>query len=333
VGEVVQPGLGGGAVRPAGMAGPGSSGCPGPVPGGWRGPDELPHVADGGPGTRGLAALPGGQGFDPGIPNVARIYDALLGGKDNYAADREAARRLVAAVPGAAHAARENRAFLARAVSFLAGEAGMRQFIDIGTGLPAGGHVHEIAQAADPGARVAYADNDPVVVAHANALLAGAPTVAVVHADVRYPRHLMTLPALRAFIDFDQPVAVLLVAVLHFVADSEDPWAIARCITGYLAAGSYLVVSHVTGDEITADAARQARAIYDGASAPGVTRSKDDIGRFFDGLEMVPPGVVDVAAWRSGPRHGGTPGAVLFYAGIGRKASGVPGGGNDTRTG
>jgi len=155
--------------------------------------------------------------------------------------------------------------------------------------------------------------------------LAGTPAVAVVHADVRYPCHLMTLPALRALIDFDQPIAVLLVAVLHFVEDSEDPWAIARCITGQLVAGSYLVVSHVTGDEITADAARQARAIYDGASAPGVTRSKDDIERFFDRLEMIPPGVVNVAAWRPGPRRSGTSGAALFYAGIGRKASGIPG--------
>jgi len=326
VGQVAQPaGPGGGSERSAATASRGGSGCPGPVAGGWRGPDELLHVAGGESEARGLAALLGEQSFDPGIPNVARIYDALLGGKDNYAADREAARRLVAAVPGAAHAARENRAFLARAVSFLAGEAGIRHFIDIGTGIPAGGHVHEIAQAADLGTRVAYVDNDPVVVAHANALLAGAPTVAVAHADVRNPRHLMTLPALRALIDFDQPVAVLLVAVLHFVEDSESPWAIARCITGHLAAGSYLVVSHVTGDEITADAARQAREIYDGASAPGVTRSKDDIERFFDGLEMIPPGVVNVAAWRSGPRRSGTSGPALFYAGIGRKTSGIPG--------
>ncbi len=326
MGKVVQPaGPGGGSVRPAAAASRGGSGSPGPVPGGRRWPDELLHVAGGESEARGLAALLGEQGFDPDIPNVARIYDALLGGKDNYAADRMAARRLVAAVPGAAHAARENRAFLARAVNFLAGEAGIRQFMDIGTGMPAGGHVHEIAQAVHPAARVAYVDNDPVVVAHADALLAGTPAVAVVHADVRYPCHLMTLPALRALIDFDQPIAVLLVAVLHFVEDSEDPWAIARCITGQLVAGSYLVVSHVTGDEITADAARQARAIYDGASAPGVTRSKDDIERFFDRLEMIPPGVVNVAAWRPGPRRSGTSGAALFYAGIGRKASGIPG--------
>ena len=157
------------------------------------------------------------SGPDP-APNVARVYDALIGGKDNYAADRQAARKLEAAVPGAARAARDNRAFLGRAVRFLAADAGIRQFIDIGTGLPTRGHVHQIARAADPAARVIYADNDPIVVAHARALLVDAPQVIAVEADLRFPRHLLTLPAVRNLIDFDQPVAVLLVAVLHLCA-------------------------------------------------------------------------------------------------------------------
>ncbi len=237
---------------------------------------------------------PGRQGFDASIPNVARIYDVLLGGKDNYAADRDAAVKLLAAVPDAAIAARDNRAFLGRAVRFLAGEAGIRQFLDIGTGLPTFGSVHEIAHAADPAARVVYID------------------------DLRCPRDLLTLPAVRALIDFNEPVAVLLVAVLHFVDDSEDPWAIVECIKEHIAPGSYLVVSHVTDDELSHDARHHARQAYEGASAPGVTRAWEDIARFFDGLVIVGPGLVNAAAWRSdGIAH--TPRRTLFYAGIGRR--------------
>jgi len=264
------------------------------------------------------------QGFDPSIPNVARIYDCLLDGKDNYAADREAAAKLLAAVPDAAVAARDNREFLGRAVRFLAGEAGIRQFLDIGTGLPTRGNVHEIAHAADPAARVVYIDNDPVVTTHANALLvddpalADAPTVAAVNADLRCPRDLLTSPAVRALIDFNDPVAVLLVAVLHFVDDSEDPWAIVECIKEHIAPGSYLVVSHVTDDELSHDARHHARQAYEGASAPGVARCWEAIARFFDGMVMVGPGLVNAAAWH--PHHlAQVPRRALFYAGIGRR--------------
>jgi S-adenosyl methyltransferase len=208
-----------------------------------------------------------------------------------------AARALLAAVPEAAGAARDNRAFLARAVRFLSRDAGIRQFLDIGTGLPARGHVHEIAREADLLARVVYCDNDPVVVAHANALLADAPTVAAAQCDARFPDHLITHPQVRALINFDQPVAVLLVAVLHFLEDSEGPWAAVRAIKDRLAPGSYLVVSHVTGDEITLAALRQARAVYRGASAPGTARCREDIERFFDGLEWWSPAWL---TWRYG---------------------------------
>ena len=264
------------------------------------------------------AGRPRRLGFDTGVPNVARIYDALLGGKDNYAADREAAEELLKAVPGAMAAARENRAFLGRAVRFLAGEAGIRQFLDIGTGLPTLGNVHEIAQAANPAARVVYADYDPVVLLHANVLLAKAVTVAAVNADLRYPRDLLTSPAVRALIDFDEPVAVLLVAVLHFLEDSDDPWKIVDCIKDHMAPGSYLVVSHVTGDDLPPDARQQAREVYENASAPGVTRAYDDIARFFDGLVMLAPGLVNVPTWRP-DRITRTPHETLFYAGIGRE--------------
>ena len=258
------------------------------------------------------------QGLDVTVPNVARIYDHLLGGKDNFEADREAARRLLVAVPGAARAARANRTFMARAVQFLGREAGIRQFLDIGTGLPTRGNVHEIAQVANPQAHVLYTDIDPMVVVHASALLANSLTVAATQADLRQPEHLFTMPVTRALIDISQPLAVLLVAVLHFLPDNENPWALVNEIKRKLAPGSYVVISHVTADEIPAGVARQAAEVYRDASAPGVARSRDDIARFFSGLDMVAPGLVDAAAWRT-PHLAGQPRPALFYAGIGRK--------------
>ena len=257
------------------------------------------------------------QGLDVTVPNVARIYDYLLDGKDNFEADREAARRLLEAVPDAARAARANRAFLARAVQFLAREAGIRQFLDIGTGLPTRGNVHEIAQVANPQAHVVYSDIDPMVVVHASALLANSLTVAATHADLRQPDQLFTMPVIRTLIDTSQPLAVLLVAVLHFLPENDDPWALVDRIKRKLAPGSYVVISHVTADEIPRGAARQAAEVYRDASAPGVARSRDDIARFFSGLDMVAPGLVDVAAWRAPHLAGQRP--ALFYAGIGRK--------------
>jgi O-methyltransferase involved in polyketide biosynthesis len=294
------------------------------VPSSQADPDRLPAAVPP------QVTVPGQLSLEPGVPNVARVYDALLGGKDNYAADRDAARRLVAAVPGAARAARENRAFLGRAVRYLAAR-GITQFLDIGSGLPTRGNVHQVAHEVSPGARVVYADIDPVVVAHARALLADSPAavdprVTAVQADLRYPRSLITSREIRDHLDLDQPVALLLVAVLHFMADTDRPHGVVRCLAGHLVPGSHVVISHVTGDHIGAEAARAAEAVYDRASAPGVTRSRDDIERFLDGLELVPPGVTDAAIWRPGPAPApgpiGPPGRpALFYAGIGR----VPG--------
>jgi S-adenosyl methyltransferase len=254
--------------------------------------------------------------------NVARVYDWLIGGKDHYAADRAAGRRLVTAVPGIRQAARDNRAFLARVTRYLAAEAGITQFIDIGSGLPGPGPVHQIAREAQPGARVVYADHDPVVVAHARALLADSPLVTAVEADLRYPRSLLTMREVRDVIDLTQPVAVLLVAVLHFVPDDADPHGIVRAITARLAPGSYLAVSHGTADHLDPGAARAARAAYDGASAPGVPRSRADIERFLGGLESVPPGITDVTAWRPGPGPGRprlrSASPPVFYGGAAR---------------
>ena len=261
------------------------------------------------------------QDFDATVPNVARIYDHLLGGKDNYAADRRAAAKLLGAVPGAAVAARENRAFLSRAVRFLCWEAGVRQFLDIGAGLPSAGSVHEIVEGAVPPARVVYADYDPVVLRHADAMIGGRLSVAAVRADLRWPRHLFAQPTVQSLIDLGQPVAVLLIAVLHFLEDREDPWAVVNWFKDQAAAGSYLVISHVTAEHLPADKAEQARAAYENASAPGVPRTREQIARFFGGLDMVSPGLVNVPDWR--PAHIGlaSPGPVLFYAGIGRKTA------------
>jgi O-methyltransferase involved in polyketide biosynthesis len=269
------------------------------------------------PGAREATRDPS-QTFDPTVPNVARIYDFLLHGKDNYSADRDAARRLLDAVPGAALAARDNRRFLGRAVRFLAAEAGIRQFLDIGTGLPTRGNVHEIAQAASPHARVVYADNDPVVVTHAKALLADSLTVTAVHGDLRDPDHLLALRDVQTFINWDQPVAVLMVAVLHFLEDRENPWQAVDAYKARMAPGSYLVLSHVTSDDTPGDIIQQAAEVYEHASAPGLARSHAQIARFFDRLDMVAPGLVNPTQWRgTGPYR--KPSPALFYAGVARK--------------
>jgi hypothetical protein len=308
--------------------------CPGPEPLSPSSASVL-HLAacDGDPASAGRAdpdrplgrvtvpaAVLDRESFEVGIPNVARVYDVLLGGKDNFAADRQAAARLLEAVPGAAVAARENRAFLSRAVRYLAEEAGVRQFIDLGAGLPAARAVHEIVAGSVPPPRVVYVDSDPVVVRHAEALAGGALGVAAVRADLRQPWDLFAQPAVRSLISLAEPVAVLLVAVLHFVEDREDPWAVVNCYKDMMAPGSFLVITHVTADHLSAEAAAQAQAVYDGASAPGVARSREQVAGFFAGLDMVAPGLVNVSAWR--PAHVGPAcGPAVFYAGIGRKTS------------
>jgi hypothetical protein len=263
-------------------------------------------------------------GLDSGLASVARIYDFLLGGDHHLAADREAGRRLLEAVPEAAQAARDNRAFLRRSVEFLCTE-GIDQFLDIGTGLPAAGHVHEVAWAVNPDARVVYADNDPAVVGQAGEIIGYSDSVVSVLGDARYPGELLCDPAIRKVINFSRPVAVLLVAVLHFIPDSQGPWSAVRVITDHMAPGSYLVVSHVTGDDIPSDAVRRAEEIYSGALVQGAARSRAAVGRFFDGTEIIAPGVASVTEWRPGRLAPAIDGRVVFWAGIGRKP-GRPGG-------
>src|ERR1700761_9439088 len=236
------------------------------------------------------------QGFslseiDTGRPHPARMYDAYLGGKDNYRADREAVRQILRRWPEVRLIARANRAFLQRAVRFLAREAGIRQFLDIGTGIPSAGNVHEVAGQVAPDSRVVYVDNDPIVHVHANALLTGSGTTGIVLADLRDPAAILDHPALAELIDFTKPVALLLAAILHFIRDEEDPAAIVATLRDSVPAGSYLALSHGTLDVHPASDAEQAAAGYKSATAPLVLRGHEQVSSFFDGFDLVEPGL------------------------------------------
>jgi hypothetical protein len=236
------------------------------------------------------------SGIDASVATAARMYDYWLGGHDNFAADRIAALKIADLWPESPLVARENRKFLGRAVRFLAAEAGIRQFIDLGTGLPTKGNVHQVAQAVTPGARVVYVDNDPMVLAHARALKTGADAT-VIHADLRDTKTILEHPDTTRLIDFTQPLAVLFVAVLHFVADPDARAAVARLITA-AAPGSYLVLSHLTADAEDPEKAAAGTAVYAATANPIVARPRAQILEFFDALEILQPGLVPVAQWR-----------------------------------
>jgi hypothetical protein len=237
--------------------------------------------------------------IDTSTANVARMYDYYLGGKDNFEADRVAAEKVLAQMPGQRRSALENRRFLRRAVGFLTAEAGIDQFLDIGVGLPTQGAVHEVAHEINPRSRVAYVDYDPVVVAHGNALLATPDQSVVVAGDIRRPRELLANPVIRGHLDFDRPVAVLVLAIFHFVPDEDDPAAITACLREALAPGSYLVLTHVCR-ELLPDKAAAARAkdVYQKAGQPIQARSTEEIRGFFGDFELVEPGLVPKHAWR-----------------------------------
>jgi len=240
-------------------------------------------------------------GIDVSVPNVARIYDYWLGGKDNFAADREAADRQARAIPQLPWLARQNREFLRRVVRFLAGQ-GIAQFLDIGSGLPTNQNVHEVAQRVRPDARVVYVDIDPVVISHAQALLSGSQTTAV-RADVSRPDEILLAPEVRRLIDFSKPVAVLVIAVLHIVPDEADPAGAMARIRAAMAPGSYLVISHaaVSPDHVvgTKRLSETARAVADTTRATTVPgRTGDEIAGFFGDMTLVEPGLTDIWAWR-----------------------------------
>jgi S-adenosyl methyltransferase len=256
-------------------------------------------------------------------PHPARRYDYWLGGKDNFQADREAAEAIAAVFPHIRTAARENRAFMQRAVRFLAAEAGIRQFLDIGTGLPTADNVHDVAQRIAPESRIVYVDNDPLVLVHARALLTSSPegATAYLDADARHPRQILTDPVLTSTLDFSQPVALLMVALLHFVEDRENPHDIVKQLVAALPAGSYLVLSHATFDPLDAETIAAMDAVNSTIRPLFSPRPLAEVARFFDGLELLEPGVVSVSDWRPGPGPRPTPAEATGYGAVARVSS------------
>jgi hypothetical protein len=257
-------------------------------------------------------------GLDVSVAHIARMQNYWRGGKDNFAADREAARHAMAAYPDLVHSVRANREFLARSVRYLVAEAGVRQFLDLGTGLPSAGGVHEIAQGIAPECRVVYADNDPVVLIHARALLTGSPPGALdyVDADVRDTGRLLEQAA--ATLDFTEPVAVLLVSVLHLIDDHDDPHAIVAALMDAMTAGSYLVLTHVAADIEPEAMAEMARRVNQRVAQAATPRDYAAVSRFFGGLELVQPGVVRVPEWLpDSAEAAATPSTQ--WGGVGRK--------------
>ena len=259
------------------------------------------------------------RGIDTSTPNVARIYDYLLGGKDNFAADREAAEQLIAAIPDVAAIARDNRSFLGRVVRYLAGQAGVRQFLDLGGGLPTQANVHELAQGVAPDVRVVYVDNDPVVASHGQALLASRDRVAMVLADLRDPASVRRHHDVVRLLDWTQPVAVLCTSTLHFVADDDEPHKVIAAYRDYLAPGSYLAITHGTMEEDPAGEGDAAAGVYRQASSQLHVRPLADVRRFFDGFELVEPGLVWITEWRPEPGTAPTGRAQSMRGGVGRK--------------
>lgn len=259
-------------------------------------------------------------GVRAGRPNAARMYDYLLGGKDYGEADRDAAEKLLELVPDASVACYDNRQFLGRAVRYLVGSARppVRQLVDIGSGLPTLGQVHSVAHLVARDTKVAYVDYDPEVLEHSRRLLTNESAVVAICRDLRQPEEILTDTQLLSLIDFTQPVAILLVAILHFITDDERPYQVVERLKQAMAPGSYLVISHVTADNATPDVTAGVKHLYEGATAPSAPRTRSEILRFFDGLEIVTPGLVNVSEWRNDfmPEQ---PGRTIFYAGVGQK--------------
>jgi SAM-dependent methyltransferase len=253
-------------------------------------------------------------------PNAARVYDYYLGGSHNFAIDRQMAQQAIDLWPDVPMIVRANRAFLRRAVGQLI-RAGVRQFLDLGSGIPTVGSVHELAQADDPQARVVYVDVDPVAVQHARAILSGNPRTGVIRADLRHPDLVLAHRHLHRLLDLDQPVAVLMVAVLHFIPDADDPARVVAAYRDALAAGSYLVVSHATADGQRPDRAAEHRRLYARTATPMTMRSHDQIADLLHGWDLLDPGLVRLPLWHPDPddKIPPNPDAFAGYAALGHK--------------
>ncbi|MEU6237286.1 SAM-dependent methyltransferase [Kitasatospora sp. NPDC047058] len=259
-------------------------------------------------------------GVDTSAPHSARVYDYWLGGKTNFPPDRAMGRAIEEAVPSVKAMAKENRAFQGRAVRHLAEQQGIRQFLDLGTGIPTSPNTHEIAEAASPGTRVVYVDNDPIVLAHARALMVSTPAsrTTYIHQDLGKPDELLADPALTSTLDLGRPVGLLMIAVLMLVADEADPWGKVAALRDALPSGSCLALTHPTQDFDPESVAKVAEA----ARAGGMTlvpRTRDEVARFFDGWELIEPGVAPVMAWRPDGEPPADPHAAYYWGGVARK--------------
>ncbi|MFD6227496.1 SAM-dependent methyltransferase [Streptomyces sp. NPDC060232] len=267
-------------------------------------------------------------GIDISVPSVSRIYDYYLGGSHNFEVDRQAARRAMEFMPGLPKIMQANRAFMRRAVRHAVAE-GVTQFLDIGSGIPTFGNVHEVAQAASSGARVVYVDHDPVAVAHSHAVLLDDEHTGVVAADLRKPKEILAAPEVGRLLDFDRPVALLLVAVLHFIEDADRPCEAVAELRDALAPGSLLILTHASyeGIPLTEEVASGTVGVYRNIRNPLVMRTGEQIARFFEGFDMVEPGLVSMPHWRPDRSEDGEDGeapedpyAFSGYGGVGRKA-------------
>jgi hypothetical protein len=256
--------------------------------------------------------------FDTSVAHIARVYDYWLGGKDNFEADRTAGEEALAAYPDLVSSVRANRAFLARGVRFLAADAGIRQFLDIGTGIPSANNTHEVAQSVAPQSRVVYVDNDPIVLAHARALLVGRPegTTDYLDADLRETEKI--LDHARGLLDFSQPVAVMLVAVLHLIGPEDHPYGIVSQLMDAVPPGSYLLLSHVASDIEPEKMAEMGKRLNRLLAQKGYYRSQAEVTQFFTGLELLEPGVVPVQHWRQDSEIEGARRAAM-WGGVARK--------------
>jgi hypothetical protein len=279
--------------------------------------DEAPPPGDGdGDGDGGQARRPP---FDISVANQARIYDYLLGGKDNYAADRAAVDAVLKVAPEMGFAARANRAFLGRVVRYLAAEAGIRQFLDIGTGIPTAGNTHQVAQAVAPESRVVYVDYDPVVLAHARALLTSSEAGATEYIDADLRDTARILRGGARLLDFAKPVAVTMLMILHVIPDSEDPYALVAAVMEALPPGSFLALSHLGSDLLDQEAKQGFEDIVRrSAQQQYIGRSREQMARFFAGTDLVEPGFVRVEEWRPDPDPAETGRSTLWCA-LGRK--------------
>ncbi len=263
-------------------------------------------------------ATPSPRNIDTTVPHIARIYNYWLGGKDNYAVDREAAEKVIAATPTVRPGVVANRAFLGRAVRHMAIEGGIRQFLDIGTGIPSASNTHEVAQSVAPESRVVYVDNDPIVLAHARALLTSTtgPT-SYIDADARDTDTILAEAA--RTLDFSQPIGLMLIAILHCVPDEDDPYGLVRALVDAVPAGSYLAISHPASDQVPEHAAKAEAALTRSMRQKVTFRSHEQVSRFFGGTELIDPGVVALPEWRPDSGPGPDTPVTGMWGGVGKE--------------